>query len=76
VPADRWLDVVAGFIVVNDVSARDWQNHSPTFTMGKSFDTHGPPAVDRHPDEIGDPAPCACGPGSTASYARTPPPPT
>src|SRR5690606_6953520 len=26
----------------NDVSARDWQFHAPTFTMGKSFDTHGP----------------------------------
>ena len=33
---------VFGYFVVNDVSARDWQLHSPTFTMGKSFDTHGP----------------------------------
>ena len=33
---------VFGYVVVNDVSARDWQKHSPTFTMGKSFDTHGP----------------------------------
>ena len=36
------LDHVFGYLVVNDVSARDWQFHSPTFTMGKSFDTHGP----------------------------------
>ena len=36
------LSHVFGYIVVNDVSARDWQHHSPTFTMGKSFDTHGP----------------------------------
>ncbi len=42
VPAERWLDVVAGFTVLNDVSVRDWQQHSPTFTMGKSFDTHCP----------------------------------
>ena len=35
-------DYVFGFCVANDVSARDWQFHSPTFTMGKSFDTHGP----------------------------------
>jgi len=28
--------------VVNDVSVRDWQIASPTTTMGKSFDTHGP----------------------------------
>ena len=36
------LDHVFGYLVANDVSARDWQKHSPTFTMGKSFDTHGP----------------------------------
>lgn len=55
VPADRWLDVVAGFTVVNDVSVRDWQAYSPTFTMGKSFDTHGPmgPWVVT-PEEVGD----------------------
>ncbi|MBB6123283.1 fumarylacetoacetate hydrolase family protein [Sphingobium subterraneum] len=33
---------VFGYCVGNDVSARDWQFHSATFTMGKSFDTHGP----------------------------------
>ncbi|MGX7894900.1 fumarylacetoacetate hydrolase family protein [Tsuneonella sp. HG222] len=36
------LNFVFGYLVANDVSARDWQKHSPTFTMGKSFDTHGP----------------------------------
>ena len=35
-------DHVFGYTVANDVSARDWQFHTPTFTMGKSFDTHGP----------------------------------
>jgi 2-keto-4-pentenoate hydratase/2-oxohepta-3-ene-1,7-dioic acid hydratase in catechol pathway len=34
--------VVAGYLVVNDVSVRDWQARSPTMTLGKSFDTHGP----------------------------------
>ncbi|AQZ96222.1 fumarylacetoacetate hydrolase family protein [Halopseudomonas phragmitis] len=34
--------VVAGYLVCNDVSVRDWQMRSPTFTLGKSFDTHGP----------------------------------
>jgi 2-keto-4-pentenoate hydratase/2-oxohepta-3-ene-1,7-dioic acid hydratase in catechol pathway len=33
---------IFGYFVANDVSARDWQFHSPTFTIGKSFDTHGP----------------------------------
>jgi 2-keto-4-pentenoate hydratase/2-oxohepta-3-ene-1,7-dioic acid hydratase in catechol pathway len=33
---------IAGFMVCNDVSARDWQRRSPTAMLGKSFDTHGP----------------------------------
>jgi 2-keto-4-pentenoate hydratase/2-oxohepta-3-ene-1,7-dioic acid hydratase in catechol pathway len=56
VPAARAFDVVAGFTVINDVSARDWQWRSPTFTMGKSFDTHAPCGPELvTPDEIGDP---------------------
>jgi 2-keto-4-pentenoate hydratase/2-oxohepta-3-ene-1,7-dioic acid hydratase in catechol pathway len=42
VPASRAMEVVAGFTVINDVSARDWQWRTPTFTVGKSFDTHAP----------------------------------
>lgn len=36
------LSVVAGYLVSNDVTVRDWQFRSPTYTLGKSFDTHGP----------------------------------
>lgn len=36
------LDFVAGYLIVNDVSVRDWQRASATMTMGKSWDTHGP----------------------------------
>lgn len=36
------LDYIFGYFVANDVSARDYQFHSSTMTMGKSFDTHGP----------------------------------
>jgi 2-keto-4-pentenoate hydratase/2-oxohepta-3-ene-1,7-dioic acid hydratase in catechol pathway len=42
VPVDSAFDVVAGYLIVNDVSVRDWQLNSPTMTLGKSFDTHGP----------------------------------
>jgi 2-keto-4-pentenoate hydratase/2-oxohepta-3-ene-1,7-dioic acid hydratase in catechol pathway len=42
IPAERAMEVVAGFTVINDVSARDWQWRTPTFTVGKSFDTHAP----------------------------------
>lgn len=34
--------VIAGYLICNDVSVRDWQHRSPTYTLGKSFDTHGP----------------------------------
>jgi 2-keto-4-pentenoate hydratase/2-oxohepta-3-ene-1,7-dioic acid hydratase in catechol pathway len=36
------MSVVAGFMICNDVSVRDWQRRAPTATLGKSFDTHGP----------------------------------
>lgn len=34
--------VVGGYMLANDVSARDWQLRTGTMTLGKSFDTHGP----------------------------------
>lgn len=56
VPRDRAAEVIAGYTVVNDVTVRDWQLRTPTWTMGKSFDTHcplGPWIVTA--DEIPDP---------------------
>ncbi|WP_416883613.1 fumarylacetoacetate hydrolase family protein [Marivita sp.] len=52
----RYREVVAGYAVANDVSVRDWQLRSPTFTLGKSFDTHGPfgPWITTD-DEVDDP---------------------
>lgn len=57
VPAVAAFDVVAGYLVADDVSVRDWQRRSPTFTLGKSFDTHCPlgPWITTC-DEAGDPA--------------------
>ena len=56
VPRDRAAEVIAGYTIVNDVSVRDWQLRTPTMTMGKSFDTHGPmgPWLVT-PDAVGDP---------------------
>lgn len=34
--------VIAAYTICNDVTVRDWQARSPTWTLGKSFDTHGP----------------------------------
>ena len=56
VPRDRAHEVIAGYVVVDDVSVRDWQFKAQTMTLGKSFDTHGPmgPWIVT-PDEVGDP---------------------
>ncbi|MCG3202736.1 MAG: Ureidoglycolate lyase [Gammaproteobacteria bacterium] len=56
VPRARAHEVVAGYLVCNDVTVRDWQAKSETFTLGKSFDTHGPigPWIVT-PEEVGDP---------------------
>ncbi len=35
-------DVIAGYVVVNDVSVRDYQHRVSQWVLGKSFDTHGP----------------------------------
>jgi 2-keto-4-pentenoate hydratase/2-oxohepta-3-ene-1,7-dioic acid hydratase in catechol pathway len=42
VTADRAHEAILGYTIANDVSVRDWQVRTPTMTMGKSFDTHGP----------------------------------
>jgi len=56
VPRERAHEVIAGYLIVNDISVRDWQARAQTMTLGKSFDTHGPigPWLVT-PDEIGDP---------------------
>jgi len=56
VPEERAHEVIAGYTIANDLSVRDWQLRTPTMTMGKSFDTHGPlgPWLVT-PDELGDP---------------------
>ena len=57
VPKERAHEVIAGYTVSNDVSVRDWQLRVPTFTMGKSFDTHCPlgPAIVTMDEIGGDP---------------------
>ena len=56
VPRERAHEVIAGYCVANDVTVRDWQIRVPTWTMGKSFDTHGPlgPWLTTR-DEVGEP---------------------
>lgn len=49
------LDYVAGYMPINDVSARDYQTRISQWTMGKTFDTFAPmgPALVTS-DEVGD----------------------
>lgn len=56
IPAQDWEKHVAGYTIVNDVSARDVQLATSQWTLGKSFDTFCPigPAVVTT-DEIRDP---------------------
>lgn len=56
VSRDAARDVIAGYLVVNDATIRDWQLRTSTWTMGKSFDSHGPigPWIVTS-DELGDP---------------------
>jgi acylpyruvate hydrolase len=56
IPRERALDYVAGYTIVNDVSARDYQFATSQWMVGKTFDTHcpmGPALVLK--DEIADP---------------------
>jgi len=56
VPKEKAHEVIVGYTIANDLSVRDWQLRQPTFTIGKSFDTHCPfgPAIVTS-DEISDP---------------------
>ncbi len=42
VPLEHAKEMIAGYTICNDVTVRDWQQRTPTWTLGKSFDTHGP----------------------------------
>jgi acylpyruvate hydrolase len=56
IPRERALDYVAGYTIINDVSARDYQFVTSQWMVGKTFDTHcpmGPALVLK--DEITDP---------------------
>ncbi len=56
VPVAEARSVIAGYMVCNDVSVRDWQKRSATMTLGKSFNTTGPtgPWIVTD-DEVADP---------------------
>ncbi|HEX9080606.1 MAG TPA: fumarylacetoacetate hydrolase family protein [Desulfuromonadaceae bacterium] len=42
IPADRAMGHVWGYTIINDVTARDWQQRHKQWLLGKSFDTFCP----------------------------------
>lgn len=57
IPAADALDAVAGFVVLNDGSAREWQRAATQWTAGKNFDGTmpiGPELVTTDEIDIGD----------------------
>ena len=42
VPVEKAHEMIVGYTIINDVTMRDWQMRTPTWMIGKSFDTHGP----------------------------------
>ena len=56
IPKSEALNYVAGYLPFHDVSARDYQNRTSQWVMGKTFDTFGPmgPALVTT-DDIPDP---------------------
>lgn len=56
VPRDRAAEVIAGYVVCNDLTVREWVAKAPQVTLAKSFDScapFGPWLVTA--DEVGDP---------------------
>ena len=42
IPAEKALDAIAGYVVLNDATARDWQRAATQWTPGKNFDRSMP----------------------------------
>jgi 2-keto-4-pentenoate hydratase/2-oxohepta-3-ene-1,7-dioic acid hydratase in catechol pathway len=56
IPSDQAPEHVAGYTILNDVSARDVQFRNDQLTLGKNFDTFAPmgPCL-ATPEELGEP---------------------
>ncbi|HEX6452441.1 MAG TPA: fumarylacetoacetate hydrolase family protein [Trebonia sp.] len=74
IPADKALDAIAGFVVLNDASARDWQRAGSQWTAGKNFEGSmpiGPEVVTTDEADISDAALTTVLNGQVMQSART-----
>jgi acylpyruvate hydrolase len=74
IPASKALDAVAGFVVLNDASAREWQRAGTQWTPGKNFDGTmpiGPEVVTTDEVDVSDVAITTTLNGEVMQSART-----
>jgi acylpyruvate hydrolase len=74
IPASKAIDAIAGFTVLNDASARDWQRAATQWTPGKNFDGTmpiGPEIVTPDEADIADVALTTMLNGQVMQAART-----
>ncbi len=74
IPASKALDAVAGFVVLNDASAREWQRAGTQWTPGKNFDASmpiGPEVVTTDEVDVSDVALTTTLNGDVMQSART-----
>jgi acylpyruvate hydrolase len=74
IPADKALDAIAGYVVLNDASARDWQRASTQWTGGKNFEGTmpiGPEVVTTDEADVSDAALTTTLNGEVMQSART-----
>ena len=74
IPADKALDAIAGFVVLNDASARDWQRAGSQWTAGKNFEGSmpiGPEVVTTDEADVTDLALTTVLNGQVMQSART-----
>ena len=74
IPASKALDAIAGFVVLNDASARDWQRAASQWTGGKNFEGSmpiGPEVVTTDEADVSDVALTTVLNGRVMQSART-----
>jgi acylpyruvate hydrolase len=74
IPAAKALDAIAGFVVLNDASARDWQRAATQWTGGKNFEGSmpiGPEVVTTDEVDVSDLAITSVLNGQVMQSART-----
>jgi 2-keto-4-pentenoate hydratase/2-oxohepta-3-ene-1,7-dioic acid hydratase in catechol pathway len=74
IPASKALDAIAGFVVLNDASAREWQRAGTQWTAGKNFEGSmpiGPEVVTTDEADVTDVALTTTLNGTVMQSART-----